>query len=149
LSIPDALRIACVLAGVFFIFVACLGVLRLPDFYSRVHAPTKAATLGLFFLLIAVSLARPETVVVTKALLALLFIGATAPVGAHILARAAYRNGVAPMEGTTLDEYAVSVRRRKDDPAGGEPVRAHDLEPAGPVSLPARGGEGPKEPLSR
>jgi multicomponent Na+:H+ antiporter subunit G len=106
---------------VFFIFVASLGVLRLPDFYSRVHAPTKAATLGLFFLLGAVSIDLAESVVVTKALLALLFIAATAPVGAHILARAAYRNGVTAMEGTETDEYAVPVDRRKHDPAGASP----------------------------
>jgi multicomponent Na+:H+ antiporter subunit G len=132
LLILSLLKIAFVLIGVFFIFVACLGVLRLPDFYSRVHAPTKAATMGLFFLLGAIILEQPETVMVTKALLALLFIGATAPVGAHILARAAYRNGVAPMEGTLLDEYAVPVRLRKVDPEKHEPVHAQDLDPAQP-----------------
>jgi multicomponent Na+:H+ antiporter subunit G len=141
LSILSLIKVACVLAGAFFIFVGCLGILRLPDFYSRVHAPTKAATLGLFFLLIAMVLARPEATVVTKALLALLFVGATAPVGAHILVRAAYRNGVAPMEGTLLDEYAVPVRLRKTDPQRGEPVHALDLDADG-RRAPERPGPG-------
>jgi multicomponent Na+:H+ antiporter subunit G len=123
-----SIKLLCVVAGVFFMFVASLGVLRLPDFYSRVHAPTKAATLGLFFLLVAVSLDLAESVVVTKAFLALIFIAATAPVGAHILARAAYRNGVPPMEGTEMDEYAVPVDRRKTDPRGREPEHARDLD---------------------
>jgi len=131
LSIHSILVLLCVLTGVFFVFVASLGVLRLPDFYSRVHAPTKAATLGLFFLLAGISLAQPQPMVITKALLALLFIGATAPVGAHILARAAYRNGVAPMGGSWTDEYAEPVRRRREV-HGGEPVRASDLDPYTP-----------------
>jgi multicomponent Na+:H+ antiporter subunit G len=110
------LESAAVLAGTLFMFVASLGVLRLPDFYARIHAPTKAATLGLAFLLGALALHFPELSNVTKAALAILFIGVTAPVGAHILARAAYRSGVrAP--GTTFDEYAprgtTAARRRR------------------------------------
>jgi multicomponent Na+:H+ antiporter subunit G len=139
LSIPELVMIACVLVGVFFVFVASLGVLRLPDFYSRVHAPTKAATLGLFFLLAAMAIAQPEAMVITKALLALLFIGATAPVGAHILARAAYRNGIAPMEGTLVDEYAVPVEQRRQTP-GREPVHASDLDPFVPIRDPEEEG---------
>jgi multicomponent Na+:H+ antiporter subunit G len=135
LWILSVLKIVCVLIGVFFIFVASLGVLRLPDFYSRVHAPTKAATLGLFFLLFALSLAHPQPMVITKAFLALLFIGATAPVGAHILARAAYRNGVAPMAGTLVDQYADPVQRRRDVP-GREPLHAADLDPFTPLEDP-------------
>jgi multicomponent Na+:H+ antiporter subunit G len=123
-----SLKLICVVVGVFFMFVASLGVLRLPDFYARVHAPTKAATLGLFFLLTAVALDLTEGVVVTKAVLALLFVAATAPVGAHILARAAYRNGVPPMEGTVTDEYAIPVRLRREDPGGREPEHAADLD---------------------
>jgi multicomponent Na+:H+ antiporter subunit G len=138
LWILDVLMITCVLIGVFFIFVASLGVLRLPDFYSRVHAPTKAATLGLFFLLIAITLSQPEPMVITKALLALLFIGATAPVGAHILVRAAYRNGVEAMEGTLMDEYADPVRLRREVP-GYEPTHARDLDPYTPQQDPEEG----------
>ncbi|WP_437732073.1 monovalent cation/H(+) antiporter subunit G [Sorangium sp. So ce1335] len=91
----DGLVLASVIIGVFFMFVASLGVLRLPEFTQRIHAPTKAATLGLLFLLLALSLSAREGPVVTKALLALLFIGTTAPVGAHILARAGRRQGAA------------------------------------------------------
>lgn len=126
----DLLVAACIVVGVFFMFVASLGVFRLSDFYLRVHAPTKAATLGLAFLLAALALHLPEKTVATKALLALLFIGATAPVGGHILARAAYRNGVPPTPGTEPDEYAPLVRDRKADPASDEPQSAHDVDPA-------------------
>jgi multicomponent Na+:H+ antiporter subunit G len=127
------LIMACVLIGVFFIAVAGLGVLRLTDFYSRVHAPTKAATLGLMFLLVAVTIHLGEAVVATKALLAILFIAATAPVGAHVLARAAYRSGVPASPDTSPDEYAPVVARRKADPTVAEPKQADDvtLDPKG------------------
>lgn len=118
----EILELAAVVAGVFFMAVASLGVLRLPDFYHRIHAPTKAATLGLFFLLTAMALAVRETEVWTKAVLALLFLAATAPVGAHLLCRAAYRSGVAPARRAVIDEYEPVAGRRPtgSSPGGGE-----------------------------
>jgi multicomponent Na+:H+ antiporter subunit G len=123
----DALTIAAVIVGVFFMFVASLGVLRLNDFYLRIHAPTKAATLGLVFLLAAVVLTVQDKTVATKAFLAVLFIAATAPAGAHLLSRAAYRNDVPRSPDTELDEYAPVVVGRKRDPTK-EPTHAHDLD---------------------
>ncbi len=123
----DLLRIVAIVIGVFFMFVASLGVLRLSDFYMRVHAPTKAATLGIMFLLLAVVLTLQDKAVVTKAVLAILFIATTAPAGAHVLSRAAYRNGIPASEDTELDEYAPVPRARKADPRK-EPLRARDLE---------------------
>jgi multicomponent Na+:H+ antiporter subunit G len=122
----ELLEVAVVVVGVFFMFVSALGVLRLKDFYMRAHAPTKAATLGLFFLLIAVALNVREPTVITKAVLALLFIGATAPVGAHLLARAAYRNGIPPYDEPVVDEYAPVVAQRKAHHT--EPEQADDIE---------------------
>lgn len=109
-----ALTLVAVVIGVFFMFVASVGVLRMPDFIQRIHAPTKAATLGLIFLLLALAMHAGSAPVVTKALLALLFIGVTAPVGAHILARAGQRTGVVgqpPPSGSPADR----ARRRSDD----------------------------------
>lgn len=108
----EVLQVIAVAAGVFFMFTASLGVLRLGDFYTRIHAPTKAATLGLVFLLAALAFESPTLETVTKGALALLFIGMTAPLGAHILARAAYRRGVQPP--VEVDEYAPLVRERKE-----------------------------------
>ncbi|WP_437515403.1 monovalent cation/H(+) antiporter subunit G [Sorangium sp. So ce1099] len=121
----SALEIAAALAGTFFMFVASLGVLRLPDFYARIHAPTKAATLGLTFLLAALALHFRELASVTKAALALFFVGVTAPVGAHILARAAYRSGVRASD-TLVDEYGPSVQRLRS-----RPERAEDADDDG------------------
>ncbi|HMY20320.1 MAG TPA: monovalent cation/H(+) antiporter subunit G [Polyangium sp.] len=110
----DSIEMAALVLGAFFMFVASLGVLRLADFYTRIHAPTKAATLGLAFFLVALAIHLRYGAGVAKALLAMLFVGMTAPVGAHILARAAYRNGVRPT--TKFDEYAPFAEAHKDTP---------------------------------
>lgn len=89
--------------------ISAIGMLRMTDFYQRIHAPTKAATLGLMFLLAAASLALRDQGVVTKALLAVLFFAVTAPVGAHMLCRAAYRKGVKPANATQRDDYTPSA----------------------------------------
>lgn len=111
----NLLEIAAILVGTFFMFVSSLGVLRLPDFYARTHAPTKAATLGLACLLAALALHLQELTSVTKAVLALFFVGVTAPVGAHILARAAYRSGVRA-RGIQVDEYGPFAQRSDCEP---------------------------------
>jgi multicomponent Na+:H+ antiporter subunit G len=103
--VREVVAAAAVVAGLFFMFVASLGLLRLPDFYLRVHAPTKAATLGLFALMAGLVIATRPEVRLSTALLAALFVGATIPIGAHILTRGAYRSGVRP-RGKHLDEYA-------------------------------------------
>lgn len=95
---------AAILVGTFFMFVASFGLLRLPDFYLRVHAPTKAATLGLFTLVLALLVAVPA-VPVSIGMLAGLFIGVTIPISAHILTRGAYRHGLRA-RGATVDEYS-------------------------------------------
>lgn len=118
------------LLGGFFCAVAGLGVLRLPDVLVRMHASTKAGTLGvgLTMLGVAVQFAGDTGggLVVAKALLIVLFLLLTAPVGAHLIGRAAYRSETPLWEGTVVDE-----RDRMDDGADGAP----DDE------LPAAGGK--------
>lgn len=80
-----------IIVGTAFVFIASVGVWRLPDFYMRVHAPTKAATLGLICLLLGTAITLAEPPATMKAILVMLFIGATAPVGAHLLMRSALR----------------------------------------------------------
>jgi multicomponent Na+:H+ antiporter subunit G len=125
--LTSIIEVVAILFGTFFMFVAAVGVLRLKDFYMRVHAPTKAATLGLIFFFVAIAIDVHETAVVTKAILAFLFISATAPVGAHLLARAAYRNGVRPADETGIDQYARAVPNRGNDPTIDEPDHTLDL----------------------
>jgi multicomponent Na+:H+ antiporter subunit G len=109
--------IVAVVVGSSFMFLGALGLLRLPDFYHRIHPPTKTTTFGLFFLLIGVAVAVPEVDVITKASLALLFIAMTAPVTSHLLIRAAYRQGVPSSTAPDPDEYRTASGQQGGAPA--------------------------------
>jgi multicomponent Na+:H+ antiporter subunit G len=117
--VRDLVAALAIVVGVFFMFVASLGLLRFPDFYLRVHAPTKAATLGLFALVGALLAAVPD-VREAEALLAALFIGATIPVSAHVLLRGAYRSGLRPAN-TRVDEYGDTAASSAQETPTKEP----------------------------
>ncbi|MCS7058452.1 MAG: monovalent cation/H(+) antiporter subunit G [Meiothermus sp.] len=95
-----------VLGGIFFLFIAAIGVVRMPDLYNRMHATSKAATLGVGLILVAVAVFYWDLSVAARALATLAFIVLTAPVAAHALGRAAYLSGVRPCEDTYIDELA-------------------------------------------
>ena len=94
------------LLGAALVFIAALGVVRLPDLYTRMHAASKASSLGLSFLLAAVAIAHPEPGVWLKAGLGIVFLFITAPVAAHLLARSAYVHKVPLWKGSVTDELA-------------------------------------------
>jgi multicomponent Na+:H+ antiporter subunit G len=101
----EYLLAALVILGGFFCFVAGLGVLRLPDVLIRMHASTKAGTLGSGLILIAVAVFFADVATITRALAAMLFLFITAPVAAHMIGRAAFRSGV-PLWRTKIEEGA-------------------------------------------
>lgn len=87
-----------VLFGVFFSIVAGIGILRLPDMYSRLHAASKSSTLGVSLVLLAVFIYfwYFENQFEITLILALVFIYIIAPTGAHMLARSAFHSDVEP-----------------------------------------------------
>jgi multicomponent Na+:H+ antiporter subunit G len=95
---------ALLLIGAFFIFVAALGVLRLPDLFMRLHANTKSATLGVGCIMLGTAIYFGEISVTTRSLAVIAFLFITAPVGAHLLARAAYFSGIPLWEETISDD---------------------------------------------
>jgi multicomponent Na+:H+ antiporter subunit G len=99
---------AMLLAGVgaVLILVAGVGILRLPDLLTRMHASSKAGTLGTSLILLAVAVYFEDTGLTLRIVLIVLFLFLTAPVAAHMIARAGYRSGVRLSEETVLDEYA-------------------------------------------
>lgn len=92
------------LLGASFMLLASIGILRLPDLFTRMQAATKAATLGSAFLLLAVAVYFGELGVTTRALATVAFITLTAPVAAHMIGRAAYFVAVPLWEKTVTDE---------------------------------------------
>ncbi len=88
--VAEWLAAACLLMSAFFLLVGAIGLVRLPDFYMRLHAPTKAATLGLGGVLLAsMILAAAAGRVGFAELLITLFVFITAPVSANMMAQAA------------------------------------------------------------
>lgn len=88
-----------------FAAIAGLGVLRLPDVLIRMHASTKAGTLGVGLIVIGTAINFGDLVVATKAGLIILFLLITAPVAAHLIGRAAYRSGTQLWTRTAIDEW--------------------------------------------
>lgn len=84
------------LGGFFFTFVAALGVIRLPDFYSRLHASGKCETLGMVLSFIGLAIYEGFTLTSMKLFFIVIFIFLANSTGIHILSRAAYRSGVKP-----------------------------------------------------
>ena len=88
--------IVIVAAGAFFMLVGSIGLLRLPDFFSRTHATSKSDTLGIILVLGGLALYEGFNTNSAKLLIAIVFVGLANPVGAHALARAALRQGLKP-----------------------------------------------------
>ncbi|HQB09842.1 MAG TPA: monovalent cation/H(+) antiporter subunit G [bacterium] len=79
-----------VLAGSFFLFTASLGLIRMPDFFNRIQAGTKASTLGSLLILAGVAVLNP--VWWPKLLIIFIFIVITNPVSSHCIGRAGYHS---------------------------------------------------------
>lgn len=109
------------LVGLGFTLVGSIGLVRLPDFYTRMHAPTKASTLGVSTILGAAALTLPggALAVGLKALLVITLLFLTAPVAAHMLARAARGAGIQPGPETLVNELPPAPEERVGEgPAG-------------------------------
>jgi len=92
------------MSGSFFMLVAAIGVVKFADVYSRMHAITKAASLGMILMLTAVILLFPTAMVIIEAILTLLFVVMTAPVGTHMIAHIAYKMNVPKGMPYVIDE---------------------------------------------
>jgi multicomponent Na+:H+ antiporter subunit G len=91
------------LAGSAFMVLASLGLVRLPDLYTRMQAATKAGSLGASSILLGTAFYFGEAEVTTRAISVIAFLLLTAPLAAHMIARAGYTLGV-PLFKTHLDE---------------------------------------------
>jgi multicomponent Na+:H+ antiporter subunit G len=96
----NAIIILFLAAGVFFFVIGVIGLLRLPDVYSRMHATTKCDTLGAGLILFALVLYSGFSNASVKLMMMILFIWVTNPTAAHVIARAAYRNKAQVCEGS-------------------------------------------------
>ena len=107
-AISDIFVAAFALIGAFFSLVTALGIIRLPDLYTRAHAASKSATLGVMSILIGVIIyfVVEDGFFSSRVLLGILFVLITAPIGGHLIARAAYYSDVPLWKGSVQDDLA-------------------------------------------
>jgi len=99
------------IAGGVFAAIAGIGLLRFPDVLMRMHASTKAGTLGVGLSVVSVAIYFADDLVTTKAVLIVLFILLTAPVAAHLIGRATYRTKTKLWSITVMDDQSQEVHR--------------------------------------
>lgn len=92
------------LAGSLFILISAVGLLKMPDLFTRMSATTKASTLGIGLVLIGTAFFWVDIGIAARAIAIILFLLLTAPVAAHIIGRASYFDNIYIWEKTHIDE---------------------------------------------
>lgn len=102
---------ALLILGAIFTLLAAVGVVRLPDLYTRMHAASKAGAVGGGLILLAVALVSMDAAVVLRAVIGIIFVLLTTPVSAHLLARASYIAGYRAEESTVRDDLKTRLEQ--------------------------------------
>lgn len=100
-GLVDLLSLACLMVGGFFSIVGGIGLVRLPELFSRMHAASVTDTMGAGFIILGLLLQSGFSQVSIKLVLVLLFMLFSGPAATHALAKAALHGGVRPR---TADE---------------------------------------------
>lgn len=99
-----------VVAGVFFVIVAAIGINRMPDVFTRLHAASVGDTVGFGLVAVGLMLVAGLTLVSVKLLFLLLFVAFSGPVMTHAIARAAFHAGIEPKLGAGAAEAETGQR---------------------------------------
>ncbi|GGA42223.1 monovalent cation/H(+) antiporter subunit G [Psychrobacillus lasiicapitis] len=114
--IANILIVAAISIGTIFVLVTAIGLIRLPDAFSRAHAASKSATLGVMCILLGVFFHfwLNEGNFNSRILLGILFLFVTGPVGGHMMGRAAYLSGVKLWDKTVRDDLAEALKKKRE-----------------------------------
>jgi multicomponent Na+:H+ antiporter subunit G len=107
------------LIGAAFMFVAGLGILRMPDLYMRMSSSTKASTLGVGFLMMSAMVKFFSLEIISRSVAIIVFVLLTAPVAAHMIGRAAYMSGVPLWDKSVVDDLCDRYDRCDLGPEAG------------------------------
>lgn len=99
----DFIIISLLIIGAVFILLSGIGLIRMPDLYTRMSATTKASTLGVGCVVLGTVLYFGEIGLISRGIIIILFITLTAPVAAHMIGRAAYIQKTPLWKGTKFD----------------------------------------------
>lgn len=112
------------LIGSAFCLLGAVGMIRMPDLFTRLQAATKTGTLGVGCIMVGVAVHFGDLGISVRALLVVVFLFLTAPIAAHVIARAAYFVAVPLWRRTALDELGEAIKTRSTDaPAESRAVR--------------------------
>ena len=95
---------AAILVGLFFMIVGTVGVLRMPDVFTRLHAAGMTDTMGAGFLILGMCLQAGLSLLTLRLLIVYAFLMVTSPIGTHALARAALGGDIVPVRGDAPEE---------------------------------------------
>jgi multicomponent Na+:H+ antiporter subunit G len=104
MTVREMFTVALIAIGAVLMVLAAVGIIKMPDVYSRMQSSTKASTLGVGCTMLAVAIDFGDLAITTRVVLIVAFVFLTAPISAQMIGRAAYYVGVPLWEGTTLDE---------------------------------------------
>ena len=103
----DGVVIALVAVGVFFSLSGAVGIVRMPDVYTRIQCSSKAVTLGAIPTLLGVVVAEgPVSAYGSRALIVAFLLLVANPLASHALSRASYKSGVPLWDGSVVDQPA-------------------------------------------
>jgi multicomponent Na+:H+ antiporter subunit G len=123
-SFLEVLTALLLLGGGLLSLISAIGVYRLPDVLIRMHASSKAGTVGAGMILLAVAVLYGNGEIVARAVAAIFFLLLTVPVASHMIGRAAYMSGVKLWSGTVIDELRERYEERiraEDEASRNEP----------------------------
>lgn len=114
-NLSELVPVLLILVGTIFTLLSAVGLIRLPDVYTRSHAASKSATLGVLFTLVGTFLffLWEEGYFSIRLFLGIFFVFLTAPVAAHVILRSAYRSKVALAEESVQDDLKEVIEREQ------------------------------------
>jgi len=117
-----------ILLGAIFSVISAIGLVRLPDVYTRAHAASKSSTLAVLVCLIGtfIHIWSHDGYVSVRLILGIIFVFITAPVSAHLICRAAYRSRVPLAEGSGEDELKAVLFGSENVVVATEDILEHD-----------------------
>lgn len=111
----ELVAVLLILLGTIFSFLSAVGLIRLPDVYTRSHAASKSATMGVLFTLVGTFVFfMIEDTFSIRLFLGIFFVFLTAPVASHVIVRSAYRSKVALTKESVQDDLKEIMEREKE-----------------------------------
>lgn len=114
-TVSEIIAAFLILIGSLFSFLSAVGLIRLPDVYTRSHAASKSTTLGVLCTLVGTLLyfLITDGYFSIRLLLGIFFVFLTAPVSAHVICRSAYRSKVKLSENSVQDDLKVYIAEKQ------------------------------------